>query len=280
MAKALKPLIIILLLLSITALVLGSLLFGKREILKGRTQRTDQALGLIAQNLHFADFSTDQIAATDKAGLEAMQVPLNKLATAASIQYDDLQATKQELAVVKEDLATTKDQLAATQSRLEQTEAQVAALNERIIAKDAEIARNETTISTLESDKAGLQSQIDDLNGQLARKDEEMLELQDKIVTLQNDVKDLEGQLGITNLGGVPKGLTGRIVVVNKDWNFVVLNIGSESGLVTKAEMLVHRGDRLVGKVQVSGVTRNLAIAEILRDWQQASLEEGDSVVF
>jgi septal ring factor EnvC (AmiA/AmiB activator) len=280
MAKALKPLIIVMLVLSIAALVLGSMLFGKREVLKGRTQKTDQALVDIARNLHFDDFSAEQIAAKDTAGLDAMQTPLNKLTTAAAIQYDDLQNTKQDLATTKEDLAATRDQLAAVQSRLEQTEAQVAQLNERIIAKDAEIAQGEATISALESEKTGLQSQIDDLNGQLAKKDEEALELQDAIVTLKNDVKDLEAQLGISNLGEVPKGLSGRIVVVNKDWNFVVLNIGSEKGLVPKAEMLVHRGDKLVGKVQVSGVSRNLAIAEILRDWQQASLEEGDNVVF
>ena len=79
-------------------------------------------------------------------------------------------------------------------------------------------------------------------------------------------------------LRALPKGLHGRVVVVNKDWNFVVLDIGSRAGLVPNAEMLVHRGDLLIGKVLVSGVTRDLAIADIRPEWQQMQIQEGDFV--
>ena len=54
MAKALKPLVIILLLLSITSLTLGILLFGKREVLKGRTQKLEQSVLALASSLNAA----------------------------------------------------------------------------------------------------------------------------------------------------------------------------------------------------------------------------------
>jgi hypothetical protein len=77
-----------------------------------------------------------------------------------------------------------------------------------------------------------------------------------------------------------PTGLTGRILVVNPDWNFVVLDVGSEAGLGTQTELIVYRTDQLVGRVRVSSVQNQTAVAEILQDWQQQPLREGDHVLF
>ena len=59
-----------------------------------------------------------------------------------------------------------------------------------------------------------------------------------------------------------------------------VIDLGSDDGLVPNAEMLIHRKDALVGKVTISGIARNMAIAELQPDWVQASVKEGDYVVF
>ena len=51
MAKLLKVLVIILLILSIVALSLGSMLFMKREILKGRTRKLENAVMALATTI-------------------------------------------------------------------------------------------------------------------------------------------------------------------------------------------------------------------------------------
>jgi hypothetical protein len=59
-----------------------------------------------------------------------------------------------------------------------------------------------------------------------------------------------------------------------------VLDIGSDSGLVRDAQMLVHRADKLIGKVRITNVQKSMAIAEIMMDWEQSPVREGDYVLY
>ena len=275
MAKALKPLIIILLILSFTSLILGVVLFSKREILKGRALKSEAGLASIAEKIHY-----DGLDAAKLASYDDMQGELDKLAAAADNTYEDLQNTKADLETKKAELDQTKTDLAATKNQLEQREDDVRQLNQKVAQKDADLDTAKGTIEQLEQDKTGLQTQINEVNDKLAKTEDESRDLQDKIVTLEQTVKDLEHEIGSTGRVSLPKGTSGKVLVVNKDWNFVILDIGSEKGLVPNAEMLVHREDKLVGKVSISAVSKTLAIAEIMNDWQQSPLREGDFVVY
>jgi len=280
MAKALRPLIVVLLVLGIIALSLGIALFFKRDVLKGRTQKNEQAIVKIAQNLRVDNFDATQFTEQIK-NYEGMQAPLDSIAVSAENRYEELQNTKKDLENTRQDLAKTKTELANTKTELAETQAKVTELTDTVALKDAELAQATGRITQLEQDKATLQVQIDDLNNQLAKSQEDMQDLQDQVATLNKIVSDLEGEKGGPVLG-VPQGLSGKIVVVNPAWNFVILDIGSEQKLVAGAEMMVHRADRLIGRVRVSSVQKNMAVAEIMASWQQGgqSPSEGDNVLF
>ncbi len=278
MAKALKVFIIILLLLSIASLVLGIMLFGKREVLKARTQKNEQALAKISKNLRYENFNVAEIVAEDEVGLDSMDAPLNRLAAAADNQYNELQLTKEDLARTKDELAKTRDELALTQDQLAKAQAQIQQLNQEIARKNAEIAEKQTQIAALEQEKADQQIKIDELNNTIATMEDEKQDLKDKVVTLEQTIVELEALTGDSVGRPLPRGLSGKVVLVNRDWNFVVLDLGSDDGLVPNAEMLVHRGDQLVGKIQISGVARQLAIADINTDLITAQVQEGDFV--
>ena len=280
MAKALKPIVVLLLLLCIGSLVLGIQLFGKREVLKGRVQKTEQAVASIARNSQFQNFNVGALAATDADGLTRMDAPLRQLAAAAQVVHDDLQNTRQDLETTRQDLSMTKDELARSLSDLDRARAQVDNLNQSITEKNAQISRQETRIDGLEQDKVSLQIQIDDLNNRIVQSDDELRDAQDKILTLEQTVGQLETELGYGKQKVLPKGLTGRILFVNNDWNFVVIDLGSDDGIVPNAEMLIHRKDALIGKITISGISRKMAIAELQPEWVQASVKEGDFVVF
>jgi uncharacterized phage infection (PIP) family protein YhgE len=280
MAKALKPLLIVLLVLSIVALSLGIALFSRREVLKGRTQKGEQAIVKIAQNLRVENFDAAQFAEQLK-NYETMQAPLDGIAVSAENRYVELQDTKKDLENTRQDLAKTKTELEGAKTELAQTQAKVTELADTLAQKDAELAQANSRITQLEQDKANLQAQIDDLNNQIVKSEEEMRDLQDKVATLDKLIADMDAAHG-TGPIVVPLGLSGKVVIVNPAWNFVILDIGSDQKLVVGAEMMVHRGDRLIGKVRVSSVQENMAIAEIMGDWAQdtAGVSEGDHVLF
>ena len=283
MAKALKVFVVLLLVLSIAALVLGIQLFKKREILKGRTQKLEASVTALATTLNAAKdpFIKEAGVTLNSESLstyDSMDTELNRLRVLAENRYGELDNTYADLKRTSDELNVTKDELAQTKDQLERAQQQVVALNETVTQKNAEIARQGDQIGQLEQDKAGLQVQIDDLNTTVAKMEDEQQDLKDKITTLEQTVVELEGLTGQGNVKALPKGLHGTVVVVNKDWNFVILDLGSNDGLVPNAEMLIHRGDKLIGKVLISGVTRDLSIADINTDWVQGQVKEGDFV--
>jgi len=280
MSKALTPVVILVLLLSIGSLVLGINLYSKREVLKGRVQKTEQALAQVAKNIRHDSFNVSSLAIEDVAGLDRMQAPLNQLAAAAQVQYDDLQNTKQDLEKTRQDLSMTQDELARTQADLDRTMAKVENLEQSLAEKESEVAAQNTRIEGLEREKISLSEQIDESNIKLAQSEEELTEAMDKISTLEQTINLLDLELGQGGTRTVPQGLTGRIMHVNKEWNFVVIDIGSDDGLVPNTEMIIHRQDELVGKIQISGLSREMSIAELKPDWVQTPVKEGDYVVF
>ena len=274
MAKALRVLIIVLLVLSVVSLVLGIVLFSQRGDIKTRTQTLEQATVKFAQGIRYDKLNPEQL--KDPA---AMDAALSQVAVAADIQFTELQDTKQDLATARQDLETAKLDLANTKTELEGAKAQVVEMTDKVAQKDAELAQSNGRITQLEQDKASLQVQIDDLNNQMVKAEEDTRDLKDQVATLDKIIKDMEREQGSQNVRIAP-GTSGHILVVNPDWNFVILDIGAESGLVPTAEMLVHRSDSLVGKVRISSVKENMAIAEIVTDWEKAPIQEGDRVLF
>jgi predicted RNase H-like nuclease (RuvC/YqgF family) len=275
MAKALKPLVIVLLVLSIVSLVLGTMLFFQRGEIKDRVQKNELAVVKIAENLHIDGLDAAQLAEQLK-NVQSMQVALDGVSVSALNRYEELQNTKNDLATKIAELDKTVKELATTKTELTASQAKVTELTDTLAQKEAEVAQAKSQIDQLQQDKTALQTQIDDLNNQLVKAEEEMRDLQDQVTTL-NKIVDETTQSGPKAL---PIGLTGKISVVNADWNFVVLDIGSDSGLVRDAQMLVHRADKLIGKVRITNVQKNMAIAEIMMDWEQSPIREGDYVLY
>ena len=76
----------------------------------------------------------------------------------------------------------------------------------------------------------------------------------------------------------LPADLKGQVVVVDPKWDFVVLDIGDEQGVLQDGEMLVSRNGKLVAKVIVRTVEKDRSIANIVPGWKLGEVFEGDQV--
>ena len=66
--------------------------------------------------------------------------------------------------------------------------------------------------------------------------------------------------------------------MVDPKFDFVVLDIGEDQGVIPDGEMLVSREGKLVAKVVVRSVEKNRCIANILPGWKLGEVIEGDEV--
>ncbi|RKX33470.1 MAG: hypothetical protein DRP22_00025 [Verrucomicrobia bacterium] len=275
MAKLLKPLIVVLLVLSVLSLSLGLMLFAKREELRGRADRFQEAVIQIAEKLHVEDLDVAALADYNR-----MQGPLAQVAAVADNTYESVQNTKADLEKARNELDSVQQELAAVQSELKDAKDQIASLSSQLETKEVELAQAQARIQQLQDDKALLEREVQDTREELARAQDEARDLADQVTALEHTVRDLEARLGERIAAAVPRGLSGNVLIVNRPWNFVVVDLGSKDGLVPNIELLVHRGDRLVGKVRVSTVREKFSIAEIVRDWERLPVQEGDRVLY
>lgn len=77
----------------------------------------------------------------------------------------------------------------------------------------------------------------------------------------------------------LPPGTSGKVVAVDPKYDFIVLNIGSNQRVVPDANMLVNRAGKLIAKVKITAVEPDRSIANIMPEWKQDEVMEGDQVV-
>ncbi len=73
-------------------------------------------------------------------------------------------------------------------------------------------------------------------------------------------------------------GLEGKVLVVNKEFNFVVVNIGAKDGLQSGSRVEISRSGKKIGSAQVERLYDNMAAATVLIEEQKGQIKEGDLV--
>lgn len=310
MAKFLRVLIIILLLLSVGALVLGIMLFNKREQLKGHVQQyvtdvlrlaefveAEQAEELTQKDLPkmntvlSKDYLLTYVTVDEGTGLKradgpgTMREEMNKLIARANNQLRRLDDTRDELKLKREELAEALRKIEGLETKVASLEQTIAGLEARIAELNQQIRQKDEQIAALQEKNADLEADIRDKEDEIAKLRDDKLDLEDKIKQLEELIRRLRPDRPPEE-GGAPAatapGLKGKVVLVNPEWNFIVIAAAEGANLIPALQLIVQRDDQLVGKVRVADVNEEyrLVIADILGDWQQVPLEVGDHVFY
>ncbi len=291
MAKLLKPLIVIVLLVGIVALVIqAAFLFPKRTLIKERTQKLEGGLATVVGTLKgeqsllsdearaAAQFNVANLKIGATADLPRLDGELNRANAVAKAVLQGWNDTKIDLENTRQDLENTRAELENTKAQLEDARTQIVSLNETIRAKDQELQEKSNLIAGLEEEKSSLTAQVQGLNDQVAQLEDQVAQLEESNAMLEAQLEKLDKEMH--KVGTMPTGTRGKIVYANADWNFVVIDVGSLAGAATSAQMIVHRGENMVGKIRISAVHDNVSIAEVLPEFQKDSVKEGDDVLY
>lgn len=187
-----------------------------------------------------------------------------------------LNQTSNTLAKTEEELTGTKQQLATTQDQVNKTKADLAKAIEERKAVQAEIAKWESLGPKPE--------QIRDLIANFKNSQDAVVALGEEKKILDRRIAELENRIALI-LGNedyvvkLPSGTKGNVVAVDPKWNFVVLDIGSNKGMLEGGILLVHRNSQLVGKIRIREVLPNRCVANVMPGWVLGDVEEGDQVI-
>jgi hypothetical protein len=65
---------------------------------------------------------------------------------------------------------------------------------------------------------------------------------------------------------------------VDPKWEFVVLDIGDDQGVLQQGQLLVSRDGKLVAKVIVTRTDKDRSVANVMPGWKLGEIFEGDTV--
>jgi len=233
--------------------------------------------------------------------LGALGVSQN-VATKLTTTKSELETTKGDLAMRTQELQTSRanerearsqaenlrTQLDTTQLSLEETQARANQQQNRadeLEGKLNDALRTKNDLSDRLAEWVALgrtPQQISDLIAENQRFTLDMKALSEENLVLSREVVRLNGRLaryeGEDIKVPLPPELRGVVTAVDPKYEFVVLNIGEEDGVLERGEMLVNRMGKLVAKVRIMSVSPNTSVANVLADWKQAEIMEGDVV--
>lgn len=367
MGKFLRVLVILILLLSIGALVLGYMLFSKREILKGRTQKLEKTIKELDAYIEAEPGTTEQKPAypardispcaaevlmspersvfwqqydhnleiqeplsmlgtakktqqlmnyyqldtlTGKAakdsmgqkitkGKGTMQQILDDLLESAEAQYEQLNATRQQLTILRKEYVSAVEELNERKDKLRSALATITDRDNTIFELREEIKRLEGNISRLESEKASLEDEVAECERQIEKLNEVMQGKDREIASLKAENMDLRKKISGQQMEGVRSddwaglepGEKGRVISVNPKWNFAVAKLSDAfmreilgddlDREFRPVNLFLKRPgspDSFVCKIRIIQVKKKekLGIADIMTNWQQLPVREGD----
>jgi myosin heavy subunit len=196
--------------------------------------------------------------------------------------------TKTELAKTKNELSQTQQELAETKSDRDKAVVRADAqtkradeLNDKLgkVTQERDEAQNSLAaykatdltpdqVFKLSKDLKNARAEVEVVNG-------EKVVLLHTITRLTNE---LAKYIGPDNVVKLRADLRGKIVAVDPKWDFVVLNVGEDQGVISEGEMLVSRSGKLVAKVIVRSVQKDRSIANLVPGWKLGEVIEGDEV--
>jgi hypothetical protein len=200
----------------------------------------------------------------------------------------ELASTKKDLEKTSADLKTTKANLETATAEREKAVADLAAATKRNtqLTEERDKIRNER--NEAQADLAAyvgtglkpeqilaMNKQFKDLQAALDASTDEKKLLGQKITRLQTE---LDRYVNPEKPVFLPASLTGKVLVTDPKWNFVVLNIGLDQGVKEYGELLVNRNGKLVAKVIIRSAQKDRCIANVMPGWQLGEVMEGDQV--
>lgn len=194
-------------------------------------------------------------------------------------------------------------QLAQLNSQLTQSERSLETKTSEL-QKELEVsATNQEALNIAEKRMSELDTQVTDLRGTNKGLIDDIAEQRKKVVNLTNQVYSLEGQvkdleivrmdlteelaarIKVMNAEGLSRdALTDHIppevdgVVLRTKNNLIAISVGGDDGVREGHVFDIFRGDRFIGKAEVTTARNNMSAARLISEFQRAPVAEGDHV--
>ena len=127
---------------------------------------------------------------------------------------------------------------------------------------------------------AKLKSDVDDVKGELAAKQTEVEIVEKKVAANTATINRYEDRQA-DRLAKIRRNATeGTVTAVNRDWGFVVINVGQRQGVEGDSSLIVKRAGQRIANLNIVEVKPNITVADIRQKALSGVVQPGDQVIF
>jgi hypothetical protein len=203
----------------------------------------------------------------------------------------ELASTKKELQSTKADLASTKQTLETTTAEKDKAVADASRATQRATQLTEELAKTRTDLGDAQAEVARFRAsglspeQVVTLAKDLRDTQATLAGAQDENKVLGQRIRKLDNELAFYRdpdkfTVPLPATAHGKVLISDPKWDFVVLDIGENQGVLERGELLVSRNGNFVAKVRIQSVQKDRSIANIIPGpWKVGEVMEGDQVI-
>jgi len=227
----------------------------------------------------------------------------------------ELGAIQEKEKILQAKLDESKNTVSTLEAKAQDSLAQISALNSQLeeeknrnTVKTAEIEQLTAELEGQKESQAALGKKIEQAEKDAETMHAQLKELESKKTELDTKIKDLEGQLKSPQSQGKQQGqaegvelgkivvnpetaiekekakapgpgLEGKVLVVNKDYNFAVINVGNKDAVEVGDIFSVYNGSKNIGMIKVDRVHDSMSAASFISSELKDKVKEGDKVV-
>lgn len=205
---------------------------------------------------------------------------------AAEAKLGEYKKTISQLELKLKDTQTNIDTLTGTleQERKAKQEAldQVQQLKTDLGQQKELRANLETKLNQAQKDAEKTKAQLKEIESKKAQEAQTQQQTQAQGVELGTIVVGSEDSSVATEQPkekAVTSSLKGKVLVVNKDYNFVVINLGSKDGVSAGDVFALYHNDKYIGDIKVEKIHESMSAADFTSPAIKDVVSEGDRAV-
>lgn len=187
-----------------------------------------------------------------KASTASVQAQVGQLQSDLDAEAEKLKAHKNKLAQAEAETVRNQGEFDAKSAKQNELAEQLAKL-----PKDMKVETLAEDINRLKKEKLEFEGQVEDIKKKVIAEEE-------KVAGVQKRLEDVVRKIDERRRNFDRNSLNARVLAVNHDWGFVVIDAGKSTGLTEETKLIVTRGTQTVGKVSVMSVDNGRAMASIV----------------
>lgn len=230
-----------------------------------------------------------------------MSIKLSKAQEEKNAIEEKLKDSTQVAEILSRDLLQEKDKVSLDKQEFEKTRME----NNILRAKVAEIENMPYEYNKLLAEKQDMDMRLSKLEGNIEYKNQELDKLKTALTVKEKSVQEIRAEAYHTqeevdlppivlSAGsqktamlttpsleriGHDSSLKGRVLTVNTEHNFVVIDLGKQDGIDTGSVFAVYRGEIFLGSIEVIQTRERIAAADIKNVKEGFFIEVNDVVV-